>query len=70
MPTEFFVASNLTPGMLVRLERIRRGWRQTDLAKEARVTQAEVSALERGCYVVPVVQQRILLTLGLDVKNG
>ena len=69
MATELFVCTNLTPGMLVRLERTRRGWRQTDLANAAGVTQAEVSALERGRYVIPSVHRRICRALGLDVQE-
>ena len=53
MATELFIAFNVTFGKLVRLERVRRGWRQADLAEKAGVTQAEVSALERGLYVAP-----------------
>jgi transcriptional regulator with XRE-family HTH domain len=53
MATELFICTNLAPGMLVRLERIHRGLRQADLAQLAGVTQAEVSALERGRQVIP-----------------
>jgi len=69
MTTELFVATNLTAGMLIRLERTRRGWRQADLAQAAGVTQAEVSALERGLYVIPGVRRRIYRALELDVEE-
>ena len=70
MATELFVATNVAPGMMVRLERTRRGWRQVDLARAAGVTQAEVSSLERGRYVIPVVWHRICRVLDLDVREG
>src|SRR5438552_18361668 len=35
-------------GTSIRAIRIRRGWRQEDLAREGRVTPADVSRLERG----------------------
>lgn len=65
MANEFFIATNVSSGMLIRLERIRRGWRQIDLAEIAGVTQTEVSALERGLYVIPAACYRILKALGL-----
>ena len=65
MTNEFFIATNVSPGMLVRLERTRRGWRQIDLAGKAGVTQTEVSALERGLYVIPSARRRILKALDL-----
>jgi len=55
----------LTLGAKVRLSRVARRWRQIDLANEALVTQADVSALERGKYVCPLVEKRILESLGL-----
>jgi transcriptional regulator with XRE-family HTH domain len=61
---EFFIA-NVNPALLIRLERIRRGWRQVDLAEKAGITQAEVSSLERGLYVIPAARRRILIVLGL-----
>ena len=66
MTNEFFIATNVCPAMMIRLERIRRGWRQVDLAERAGVTQAEVSALERGLYVIPVARHRILEALELN----
>jgi len=62
---EFFIATNVSSNMLVRLERIRRGWRQIDLAEKAGVTQAEVSAFERGLYIIPSARHRILAVLDL-----
>jgi len=65
MTNEFFIATNVSPAMMIRLERIRRGWRQIDLAEKAGVTQAEVSALERGLYIIPSARHRILTVLEL-----
>ena len=64
--SEFFVAGGITPGRLVRLERVRRGWRQADVAERAGVTQAEVSSLERGLAISRGVRQRIYQALELD----
>lgn len=69
MAAEFFIATKVTPGMLVRLERIRRGWRQSDLAEAADVTQAEVSSTERALYVIPAVRRRIYRVLHLDIAE-
>jgi transcriptional regulator with XRE-family HTH domain len=66
MLQESFIAMNISPGMLAKFERIRRGLRQVDVAGLAGVSQAEVSALERGRYVIPVVRKRIFRKLELD----
>ena len=70
MANEFFIATNVSSAILIRLERIRRGWRQVDLAEKAGVTQTEVSALERGLYVIPGVRHRILDALDLNLDEG
>lgn len=62
---EFFIATNVSPALKVRLERIRRQWRQIDLAEKAGVTQAEVSAFERGLYIIPSARHRVLIALDL-----
>jgi transcriptional regulator with XRE-family HTH domain len=62
---EFFIATNISPALKVRLERIRRQWRQVDLAEKAGVTQAEVSAFERGLYIIPSARHRVLIALDL-----
>ena len=69
MTAEFFVCTVDRPGMIVRLERTRRGWRQVDVASAAGVTQAEVSALERGQQVIPAVRLRIFRVLELDIQE-
>ncbi len=67
MGTElFFVIKTSFLPIAVRLERIRRGWRQVDLAQKAGITQAEVSAFERGQYVIPAVRRRVVQTLDLE----
>ena len=70
MATELFVCTNVTLGMLARLERTRRGWRQLDVAQLAGVTHGEVSALECGRYVIPGVRRRINQALNLDVAEA
>jgi transcriptional regulator with XRE-family HTH domain len=62
---EFFIATNVSLALMVRLERIRRGWRQVDLAEKAGITQAEVSSLERALYVIPAARRRVLIVLDL-----
>ena len=65
--SELFICTNIEPGMLVRLERTRKRLRQADVAQSAGVTQAEVSALERGRYVIPAVRKRIFQVLELEL---
>ena len=67
---EVFVCSGVSRGLMVRLERTRRGWRQVDLAAAAGVTQAEVSAYERGLRVSPAVELRIHRTMGLATDGS
>lgn len=69
MANEFFIATNVSTGMLVRLTRVRRGWRQKDLANRAGVTQTEVSAMERGIYTIPGARRRILAALDLSEEE-
>lgn len=64
--TELFVFETHLLPMAIRLERIRRGWRQVDLAQRAGITQAEVSALELGRYVIPSVRDRVLQELNFE----
>jgi transcriptional regulator with XRE-family HTH domain len=70
MSAEFFICSDISPGMLAKLERIRRGLRQVDVAEAAGVTQGEISALERGQYVIPAARRRIFRVLELDTREG
>ncbi len=56
----------LTFGQKVRIARIAKRWTQDDLAYEAQVTQANVSALERDLRIYPAAQQRILKILELE----
>jgi len=68
--TELLVGTDVAPGMLVKLERVRRVLRQTDVAALASVTQVEVSAVERGQRVPWAVSERIFTVLGLRVLEG
>ena len=58
-------------GAKARLARVSRGLRQIDVAAAAQVTQAQVSAFERGLYVPVSVGRRVLLALGMpeDVET-
>ena len=67
MSTSYFVlADRLKIGLQVRLLRILRGMRQVDLAESSGVTQADVSALERGKAISPSAKRRILAGMGLE----
>lgn len=69
--SEVFIFSELlTLGQKVRIARIARRWTQDDLAYEAQVTQANVSAVERDLRVYPAARQRILSILGLSEGSG
>ncbi len=65
--SEVFIFNEpLTLGQKVRIARIARRWTQDDLAYEANVTQANVSALERDIRVHPAARQRILKVLEIQ----
>ncbi len=51
-------------------ERRRRGWTQTVLAFHARLTQAEISRMERG-WLIPTrtIQDRLARALGVDAAG-
>lgn len=65
--------STFTKRLQVRLRRLRtaKGWRQVDLAKKARVTQALISQLEAGKKASPSVVPllRIAKALGVTVEE-
>jgi len=61
----FLFNEPLSLGQKVRIARVARRWTQDDLAYEAQVTQANVSALERDLKVYPSAMQRILKVLEL-----
>lgn len=44
----------------IKLARVRLGWRQADLAREAEVSQQDISSIERG---LPVYRNRLEKTL-------
>jgi transcriptional regulator with XRE-family HTH domain len=60
-----FFQGELKLGENVKVNRVARGWRQQDLAQQAKVAQTDVSRLERGQKVRPGAEKRILLALGL-----
>lgn len=57
--------------MRLRQLRYARGWRQTDLAQKARVTQSLISQLETGKKISPSVVPllRIAKALGVSVEE-
>ena len=65
--------STFTKRLQVRLRRLRtaKGWRQVDLAKKARVTQALISQLEAGTKPTPSAVHilRIAKALGVTVED-
>ena len=56
----------ITIGMKIRLHRIARGWRQSDLAAHAHVTPGAVSAVERNMPCHDEAMRRICETLGIE----
>lgn len=66
---EIMSFAHLTLGQRVRISRVARRWRQEDLADEACVTQAQVSALERDLPLYPEAKRRILVSLGLEIED-
>ena len=54
-----------TLGVLVRIERVRRRLKQSELAALAGVSQADVSQLELDKKLVPARRKRILAALGI-----
>ena len=61
-----FFNEALTLGQKIRIARIARRWTQDDLAFEAKVTQANVSALERDIRTHPGAKTRVLNTLEIQ----
>jgi transcriptional regulator with XRE-family HTH domain len=59
-------AARETLGLRVRIERVKRRLKQSDLAVLAGVTQADVSQLELDKFFVPARRERILKALGID----
>ena len=55
-----------SPGLTIRLVRVSKRLRQSDLAAIAGVTQADVSQIERDRKIVQTRQHRILEALGID----
>ena len=66
MATVLVIDEPLSLGRRVRLLRIARGWRQSDLAFYAEVTPAAVSTLERDIEYHPRVICRIADVLGVE----
>ena len=65
MADVLFFQRELKLGEKVKVNRVAQGWRQQDLARQAKVAQTDVSRLERGQKVRPGAEKRILLALGL-----
>ncbi len=66
MRTDILVLEGVSLGQRVRVERVLRRWRQSDLADLAEVPQYRVSALERDAPVYPAARKRILAALDLE----
>ena len=61
-----FIAYDLTLGEMVRLERLKRSWRQIDLASKAGVQMAYITAIEKDRYLSKNRKLKILRALGLE----
>src|SRR6476659_1032609 len=55
-------------GRLIRLSRIRRGWRQEDLAGRALVSRATVSRIERGDFGAMSIASIRRVASALDIR--
>ena len=62
---EIAVFTNLTEGGKARLMRLAKGLRQVDVASLARVNVCDVTALEKGRFLLRVRRDRILAVLEL-----
>lgn len=62
---DVFILTGVTEGEKVRLTRLAKGWRQIDLASQAKVNVTDVTALEKNRYLANTRKQRILRALGL-----
>lgn len=65
MSEVLFLSEHITLGQKVRILRISKRWTQDDLALEAGVTQAQVSAVERDLKVWGKAKEKILAAVGL-----
>ena len=68
-PSVIVFDESLTLGRKVRILRIARGWRQSDLAFYARVTPSAVSTLERDMPCYPGVIERVCAVLGIAAED-
>ena len=59
-----------TAAIAVRLEMLRRGWTQADLAREAKTTQAHVSEVINGVKRYEKIRLRIERALGVRVWSS
>lgn len=55
-------------GAAVRLVRVRRGWRQDDLARRAGVSQTTVSRIERGHFGLLSIERLRAVAAALDIR--
>ena len=69
MPSVIFLDPPVSLGKQVRILRIARGWRQTDLAGHAGVTPAAISLIERDLDYPQPVLARISRVLGIDLES-
>jgi transcriptional regulator with XRE-family HTH domain len=65
MTKDLFLPKNLTLGQKVKLARVARGLKQSDVARFVDVAQTDISRLERGQNVRPGAEGKILRGLGL-----
>lgn len=63
--SDVLILTNVGEGMRAKLMRVAKGLRQIDVAAAARVDTIDITRLEKGRYVLPARQKRILGVLGL-----
>jgi len=56
-------------GRLIRAARVLRGWRQEDLAAEARVNRRTIIRAEQGAELLPTTRTAIAGALGVDLRG-
>lgn len=67
---DILVLTDISEGMKIRLIRLSKGLRQIDVASQANVQPIDITRLEKGRYVLPTHQKRILAVLGLLEKDN
>ncbi|APV44473.1 hypothetical protein Dform_01139 [Dehalogenimonas formicexedens] len=63
---DVLVLTGVNEGLKIKLTRIAKGLRQIDVAAAARVDCIDITRLEKGRFVLPARQKRVLAVLGIS----